>query len=70
VLQVTEESQMRSVEEALHRRFDATASPAKVHAEVAACLDSFRDARIRNFVPVLVQREAAGRLRGPSPALS
>lgn len=63
MLQVTEESQIRSVEDALHRKFDATASPAMVHAEVVASLDVFRDARIRSFVPVLVQREAAVRLR-------
>jgi hypothetical protein len=63
MLQVTEESQIRSVEDALHRRFDATASPATVHAEVVATLDGFRDARIRTYIPVLVQREAAVRLR-------
>ena len=63
MLHVTEESQIRSVEDALHRKFDAIATPATVHAEVVASLDIFRDARIRNFVPVLVQREAAVRLR-------
>ncbi len=63
MLQVTEESQIDSVEDALHRKFDAIVSPAKVHAEVQATRNSFRDARIRTYVPVLIQREVAVRLR-------
>jgi len=63
MLQVTEESQIESVEDALHRRFDAIVSPAMVHAEVEATRVALRDARIRTYVPVLIQREAAVRLR-------
>lgn len=70
MLQVTEESQIRSVEDALHRKFDAIASPATVHAEVVASFNTFSDARIRTFVPVLVQREAAVRLRRVPQAVS
>jgi hypothetical protein len=63
VLQVTEESQIRSVEDSLLRRFDGMVPQAKVHAEVEASRALFRDARIRTYVPVLIQREAAVRLR-------
>ncbi len=63
MLQITEQSQIDSVEDALHRKFDAIVSPAKVHAEVQATRATFRDARIRTYVPVLIQREAAVRLR-------
>jgi hypothetical protein len=63
VLQVTEESQIRSIEDSLLRRFDGMVPQARVHAEVEASRAMFRDARIRTFVPVLIQREAAVRLR-------
>lgn len=62
MLQVTEESQIRGVEDSLVRRFDGRVPHARVHAEVEATRLLFRDARIRTFVPVLVQREAAVRL--------
>jgi hypothetical protein len=63
VLERTEESQIRSVEDALVRRFDGRVPAATVHAEVKASRELFDDARIRSFVPVLIQREAAMRLR-------
>ncbi len=63
VLERTEESQLRSIEDALLRRFEGRVPPATVRAEVRASKELFSDARIRNFVPVLVQREAAMRLR-------
>jgi hypothetical protein len=62
-MQVTEDSQIQSVEESLIRRFDGRVAEARVHAEVQATRELFREARIRTYVPVLVQREAAVRLR-------
>jgi hypothetical protein len=63
LLEVTEDSQVRSIEDSLLRRFDGVVPQATVHAEVEASRAHFRDARIRTYVPVLIQREAAGRLR-------
>jgi hypothetical protein len=47
VSNVTEDSQIRSVEDSLLRRFDGVVSHATVHAEVEASRERFRDARIR-----------------------
>ena len=63
MLEVTEESQIRSIEASLLRRYDGEVPKATIHAEVEASRAHFRDARIRTYVPVLIQREAAGRLR-------
>jgi hypothetical protein len=62
-MQVTEDSQIRSVEDSLLRKFDGRLSEEMVHAEVEATRAMFRDARIRTYVPVLIQREAVMRLR-------
>jgi predicted RecB family endonuclease len=59
----TEDSQMRSVTEALVRRFGARLTDARVDEEVDACRQQFLSARIRTFVPLLVERDAVERLR-------
>ena len=63
MLQVTEDSQIRSVEDALLRRFDGLIPRGDRACRGRGSRAHFRDARIRTYVPVLVQREAAGRLR-------
>lgn len=67
MLERNEESQIRSVEDSLLRRFEGRVPRTTVQSEVAATFQSFRDARIRTYVPVLVQREATNRLRHVAP---
>jgi hypothetical protein len=59
----TEDSQMRSLTEALVRRFGGRLTDARVNDEVNACRRQFLSARIRTFVPLLVEREVIERLR-------
>jgi hypothetical protein len=59
----TEDSQLRSVRNALVRRFGPRLTDARVDDEVNACRRQFQAARIRTFVPLLVEREAVERLR-------
>jgi hypothetical protein len=63
VLAMTEESQLRSIEEALVRNYGERLPQDRIHAEFEAARAAFADARIRNFVPVLIQRDAADRIR-------
>jgi hypothetical protein len=63
MIAVTEESQLSSVEATLLRVYDGRLPKERIRAEFEASRARFRDARIRTFVPVLVQREAVERLR-------
>jgi hypothetical protein len=70
MLATTEASQLHSIEEDLRRRFAGRVPEAEIRAEFTASQDRFRDARIRSFVPVLVQRATMARLRGLSAHVS
>jgi hypothetical protein len=63
VITVTEESQLSSIEATLLRTYGERLPPDRIRSEFEASRARFRDARIRTFVPVLVQREAVERLR-------
>jgi hypothetical protein len=65
----TEDSQLHSIEDALVRAFRGRISDATIHAELEASRAHFHDARIRTFVPVLIQRETVERLRRLPSAL-
>jgi hypothetical protein len=54
-----EDRQLENVEELLARRFGDRVPHEMVHAEVQSLYAGFRKARIRTYVPVLVQRQAA-----------
>ena len=59
-----EEHQIRLVEADLWHRFEGSLSRDQISAEVAtAAADLYADARVRSFVPVLVQRRVSERLR-------
>jgi hypothetical protein len=60
---VEETAQIHSVEEALARQFEGTVDRSVVQREVRRSMSAFADARVRTFVPVLVQRLAAQALR-------
>lgn len=57
-----ERAQMERVESDLLKRF-TTVPAARVHDEVQASSARFDGARVRTFVPVLVQKLATDRLR-------
>ena len=67
LFEVDEADQLRSVEEQLIRRFEAKLPPQRVSAEIRRVLSSYGEARIRTFVPVLVQHDVIDALRH-SPA--
>lgn len=58
-----EAGQMRSIEEQLIRTFGNRLDKDTICNEVAAAVDELSDARVRTFLPVLVQRRASERLR-------
>ena len=59
-----EEHQIRLVEAELYRRFEGSLSRDRICAEVAdAAADLYAGARVRAFIPVLVQRRVTERLR-------
>lgn len=60
--EVDEVSQLRSVEAALVEKFPAIPAE-RVAAEIDRALHSYDGAKIRNFVPVLVQHEVTDTLR-------
>jgi len=60
---VDEDAQIHSVEEALARKFEGRVDRSTIQREVRRSMASFGDARVRTFVPVLVQRLAADALR-------
>ena len=63
MIERTEDSQLHSIEDALVRAFHGRIADATIHAELEVSRAHFRDARIRTFVPVLIQRETIDRLR-------
>ncbi|WP_262061198.1 three-helix bundle dimerization domain-containing protein [Streptomyces sp. STR69] len=56
--QAREEDAIRGIVERLKNAFSATHSPAEVEAAVAKAHASFVDRPVREFVPVLVERQA------------
>ncbi len=62
-VKIDEAAQMRSVEQALLRKFEGRLDRETICAEVRRRKASFADARIRSFVPVLVQRAVTDALR-------
>ncbi|MFD3843459.1 three-helix bundle dimerization domain-containing protein [Streptomyces sp. NPDC058642] len=61
-----EDEAIRAVVERLTKAFSATHSPNEVEAAVAQALASFADRPVRDFVPVLVERQARTLLNGSS----
>ncbi|MFD9392093.1 three-helix bundle dimerization domain-containing protein [Streptomyces sp. NPDC060000] len=53
-----EEDAIRAIVERLNNAFKASHSPAEVEAAVAKAHASFTDRPVREFVPVLVERQA------------
>ncbi|MGY1503105.1 three-helix bundle dimerization domain-containing protein [Streptomyces sp. QTS52] len=53
-----EEDAIHGIVERLKNAFSATYSPAEVEAAVAKAHASFTDRPVREFVPVLVERQA------------
>ena len=61
---VTDEAaQLTSIEDALARQFDGRVDRDRIRQEVRRGVEHFKDAKVRTFVPVLIQREAAQSLR-------
>ncbi|MCX5357608.1 hypothetical protein OG864_02480 [Streptomyces sp. NBC_00124] len=61
-----EDEAIRAVVERLTDAFSATHSPVEVETAVARALASFTDRPVRDFVPVLVERQARTLLSGTS----
>ncbi|MFG2135184.1 three-helix bundle dimerization domain-containing protein [Streptomyces sp. NPDC048751] len=57
-----EEDAIRAVTERLKGTYTDTHTPDEVEAAVAAAHASFSDRRVRDFVPVLVERKARASL--------
>jgi uncharacterized protein (DUF4415 family) len=60
---VDEAAQLRSVEEALIRKFEDRIGREEICAQVQRTSADFADARVRNFVPVLIQHAVTDALR-------
>jgi hypothetical protein len=58
-----ESGQLRAVEQALVRRFAGVVAEERIAREVEAGLAELRDAPIRTFIPVLLQKRVTDRLR-------
>jgi uncharacterized protein DUF3562 len=61
-----EQSRLRAVTDELIRRFDRANRPipaTEVEAQVNAAISAYADARIRDFVPVLAEKDARAVLR-------
>lgn len=54
---------MRLVEKALLRRFGDNLPKERICAEVHEVVSHIRDARVRTFIPALVEREAGENLK-------
>jgi hypothetical protein len=63
MLQHTEASQIEAVEHALVDTFGGRVEPPRIHAEMVSALERFSDARIRTYVPLLVQHDVRVRIR-------
>lgn len=66
--QIDEAVQLGSVRLALQRRFGGRVSEEAIAQEVDAGLREFSGARIRTFIPVLLQKRVTDRLRRTHPA--
>jgi hypothetical protein len=58
----TEHDRLRAVRAALHGRFDGNVGAQLVERELEEAIRRFDGARVRDFVPVLVERRAGERL--------
>jgi hypothetical protein len=58
-----ETTQLHMVEQQLLRTFAGRVPDEDIYREVSAGMNDFRDARIRTFIPVLLQKRVADRLR-------
>ena len=61
-----EQSRLRAVTDELIRRFDRASRPIpanEVEAQMNEAISAYADARIRDFVPVLVEKDARAVLR-------
>lgn len=62
--QVTEEDEFEALPDALHQEFsDVVPTVDEVRRVVGDVLDRYRDARAREFVPILVYRDTRETLR-------
>lgn len=60
---VDESTQLRAVEQTLLRAFGDRVAPERIHDEVARGMATYQAARIRTYIPVLLQRRVADHLR-------
>lgn len=60
---VDESTQLRVVQENLLRAFGDRVPGERIRAEVVRGMVAYRGARIRTFIPVLLQRQVADALR-------
>jgi len=61
-----EEARLRSVTDELIRRYDRAIRPIsadEVEAQMDAAVNAYADARIRDFVPILAEKDARAVLR-------
>ena len=65
---VDEAVQLRTVEAALRRRFAGQVPEETISREVDEGLREFTGARVRTFIPVLLQKRVTDRLRHAHPA--
>ncbi|MDX6197865.1 MAG: hypothetical protein QOJ79_1016 [Actinomycetota bacterium] len=65
---VDEAVQLRTVEDALKRRFAGRVPDETIAREVDEGLREFTGARVRTFIPVLLQKRVIERLRHVHPA--
>ncbi|MFE2218967.1 three-helix bundle dimerization domain-containing protein [Streptomyces canus] len=61
-----EDESIRGIVERLTNAFSATRSPAEVQAAVAKAQASFADRPVREFIPVLAERQARSLLNESS----
>jgi hypothetical protein len=65
---VDESVQLRTVEDALKRRFAGQVPDETIAREVDEGLQEFNGAAVRTFIPVLLQKRVTDRLRQAHPA--
>jgi hypothetical protein len=65
---IDEAAQLQGVEEALQRRFAGRVPDETIAREVDAGLQEFSGARVRTFIPVLLQKRVTDKLRQLNPA--
>ena len=58
-----ESAQLVAVEQALTRKFGGRIDDRRIHREVEVGMQEFRDAPIRTYIPVLLQKRVTDRLR-------